>query len=749
MDASKNHKTDRKYDNKKFDNKKFQDKKPHDRKFHDKKFDKGGNFVPFRGDQTRERNGGKVGLEGDGDVLPPKINELQRKLNYLADLKSKVGEQSEDYICAKTCVDKCAYDSTQTPSIIQAPNALDAPFRKGKKSKFAFTVAYRGTGYRGLQINKDTNTIELELVRAFHAAGFIDAFQLDDMHKVKWTRAARTDKGVHAAANTIALNIRVLPDQMYPEVAALRQRVLPLLQQRQDALVAALQSHLTKLNIAVPDAFLRAEVGVLPYGEVRVPAELSALLADNGVDVAALQTPAELNVNEREDQLLRLNFCESKRPRVPVDYAALRGLDADAVAAQLQSLETQRKAALEEHLATMESRTTLASNAVNKEDEENEFFSVEDQALMYNSDFASDSICSAVNAFLPAQIRLLRATRALNSFDSKLNATSRTYEYIMPSFAFIPLNQYPAGLYDLMIERVPPLSTLGAEEEQRVLALMERDSEGKVVRDEDEAGEEKGRKRGQADDDLESEEKDDAEVEKAAASRAAALAAAAGDMDAIASVRGLAPLPAEFRNYRMSAEDRARVDAILSVFHGTHNHHNFTKGRQPNNPSCSRFINSFKTTGFFYKDGVEFVHVVVHGQSFMLHQIRKMIGYTVGVARGTLDADAAKNFFSKQRYRVPIAPALGLLLDHVHFRTYDLKVAETTDKVHLYHFHIPTSCHFRIPHIICSLLLIPCTFVFLPTARRRHPAQGPRVHELRVREVSSCCYALQGAGDLP
>ena len=47
-----------------------------------------------------------------------------------------------------------------------------------------------------------------------------------------------------------------------------------------------------------------------------------------------------------------------------------------------------------------------------------------------------------------------------------------------------------------------------------------------------------------------------------------------------------------------------------------------------------RYIISFDCSEPFTVDGVDFVRCVVVGQSFMLHQIRKLIGMMLGVVRG-------------------------------------------------------------------------------------------------------------------
>ena len=53
------------------------------------------------------------------------------------------------------------------------------------------------------------------------------------------------------------------------------------------------------------------------------------------------------------------------------------------------------------------------------------------------------------------------------------------------------------------------------------------------------------------------------------------------------------------------------------------------------------------------------------GQSFMLHQIRKMIGTVMAVARGHAAESVLERAWSLDRIDLPMAPALGLMLHEV------------------------------------------------------------------------------------
>jgi tRNA pseudouridine(38-40) synthase len=79
------------------------------------------------------------------------------------------------------------------------------------KQKMAIFFGYNGRSFHGLQIQKqEERTVERALEIALLDLGFISAaYNDEDKSKGIWTRASRTDKGVHAAANAIgcALNI--------------------------------------------------------------------------------------------------------------------------------------------------------------------------------------------------------------------------------------------------------------------------------------------------------------------------------------------------------------------------------------------------------------------------------------------------------------------------------------------------------------------------------------------------------------
>lgn len=74
---------------------------------------------------------------------------------------------------------------------------------------------------------------------------------------------------------------------------------------------------------------------------------------------------------------------------------------------------------------------------------------------------------------------------------------------------------------------------------------------------------------------------------------------------------------------------------------------------------------------FISQEGMEFLTIKVKGQSFMLHQIRKMVGLTIAIVRGNTTAETLERALTEERLDLPMAPGLGLVLDTVHYERYN------------------------------------------------------------------------------
>ena len=127
--------------------------------------------------------------------------------------------------------------------------------------------------------------------------------------------------------------------------------------------------------------------------------------------------------------------------------------------------------------------------------------------------------------------------------------------------------------------------------------------------------------------------------------------------------------------YRIDKQLIEHCNELLAMYKGTHNFHNFTSGKAPNDNSSMRYIIDISCSQPFQYEEMEFAKIIVRGQSFMLHQIRKMIGLVFAIMRGYGDPSKIERSFLGKKQDIPIAPSLGLLLECVHYDTYNRKHA--------------------------------------------------------------------------
>ncbi|GAB6024911.1 hypothetical protein CHUAL_010016 [Chamberlinius hualienensis] len=107
-------------------------------------------------------------------------------------------------------------------------------------------------------------------------------------------------------------------------------------------------------------------------------------------------------------------------------------------------------------------------------------------------------------------------------------------------------------------------------------------------------------------------------------------------------------------DYRINESVIQEVNEILKRFKGTHNLWNFTSGRKFDDASSKRYIMHFECGEPFIEDGLEIVVIKVKGQSFMLHQIRKMIGITIAITRGMVHYDYYNKRYSNDGIHEPL-----------------------------------------------------------------------------------------------
>uniref|UniRef100_A0A1I8P769 Pseudouridylate synthase 1 homolog n=2 Tax=Stomoxys calcitrans TaxID=35570 RepID=A0A1I8P769_STOCA len=137
----------------------------------------------------------------------------------------------------------------------------------------------------------------------------------------------------------------------------------------------------------------------------------------------------------------------------------------------------------------------------------------------------------------------------------------------------------------------------------------------------------------------------------------------------------------QYEQFRLTSERLKKAQEVLEMFEGTKNFHNFTSRKNFLDPSAKRFIMSFTCSEpFLSPQGVEFVTVKVKGQSFMLHQIRKMVGLSIAIVRGHSEIATLERALTEERLDLPMAPGLGLVLDTVHYERYNERYGQ--DGIH-------------------------------------------------------------------
>ncbi|KAK3524130.1 hypothetical protein QTP70_018033 [Hemibagrus guttatus] len=127
----------------------------------------------------------------------------------------------------------------------------------------------------------------------------------------------------------------------------------------------------------------------------------------------------------------------------------------------------------------------------------------------------------------------------------------------------------------------------------------------------------------------------------------------------------------EDTSFRLLPKTLQKVNRLFELYKGTHNFHNFTSQKGPRDPSAKRYITQMSCGEPFVRQGAEFAVITVRGQSFMMHQIRKMIGLVIAVVKGYAQVEIIERSWGEEKVDVPKAPGLGLVLERVHFDRYN------------------------------------------------------------------------------
>jgi tRNA pseudouridine38-40 synthase len=138
---------------------------------------------------------------------------------------------------------------------------------------------------------------------------------------------------------------------------------------------------------------------------------------------------------------------------------------------------------------------------------------------------------------------------------------------------------------------------------------------------------------------------------------------------------------ADILGYRAPAGDVSLFREILQRYVGTKSFHNFTS--LGNVKGTRRYIRSVALSDTYVVDDVEYVRIMLHGQSFLLHQIRKMVLFALLLCRySRKDIDSKFALaFSREAMHIPKSPAEYLFLDRPIFSA--LRRNETREEIEI------------------------------------------------------------------
>ena len=139
------------------------------------------------------------------------------------------------------------------------------------------------------------------------------------------------------------------------------------------------------------------------------------------------------------------------------------------------------------------------------------------------------------------------------------------------------------------------------------------------------------------------------------------------------SAEEVAQASVQLKSYRITESQLDLLRKALKSYDGTHSFHNFTRGVKSSEARAARFIEYFRVEDpVVFDDGTEWIPTQVLGQSFLIHQIRKMVCMAIDVARGAAPLETLTRALSKSSdIRISPAPAQGLYLDMSFYTGYN------------------------------------------------------------------------------
>lgn len=474
-------------------------------------------------------------------------------------------------------------DPEPEPTSLSAAGAdLGQPRRRYKRRKVAIILAYCGAGYQGMQKNPGARTIEGDLEEALYQAGAVPEADRAAPGRYEWARAARTDKGVSAAAQVVSGRFYVDPPGFIDRLNA---KLAPQIR-------AFGYVRVTNSFSAKKFCDRRRYVYLLP---------VLALDPSAHPDREAVKASAG-----SEKQLAKCVECSERGRKVP-DIMGREGKLPDPE--EEKDLDTSGE-------ETVAAHGELGSNGDAKSVPASSVTETCDGETGLGGDVMID-VPSSGNG-TEAQNAELGSNGAGKCDIEPAGGTCHSEA--------VPTSASETICSDSTVGSVDAVASVVAEKENNF-------------------------------------EPADREEERMQATN-----------------REESPLPKN--TFAYTDEVKEKFNRILKHYVGTRNFHNFTTRTKAEDPAAKRYIISFTANSVVSLDGIDFVRCEVVGQSFMLHQIRKMVGLAVAVMRNCAPESIYDVAFRKDiRLNVPTAPEVGLHLDECMFTSYNSKWMDTHEAV--------------------------------------------------------------------
>ncbi|CDO92117.1 unnamed protein product [Kluyveromyces dobzhanskii CBS 2104] len=257
-----------------------------------------------------------------------------------------------------------------------------------------------------------------------------------------------------------------------------------------------------------------------------------------------------------------------------------------------------------------------------------------------------------INSELPDQIRVWDISRVNKAFDCRKMCSSRWYEYLLPTYSLI--GPKPSTyLYEEIEKSKKEIPNVIEDDAESVQFWESFNNEAK------------------------------AKFSKEDLEEIAAFVMPKDSFDenneTYQKCKAFKKLENEHKKaYRISKERLERFRNALKQYEGTFNFHNFTLGKDFNDPSAKRFMKQITVSEPFVigEAKTEWVSIKIHGQSFMLHQIRKMISMASLITRCFCPIERISQAYGQEKINIPKAPALGLLLEAPVYDGYNTRLQE-------------------------------------------------------------------------